>query len=101
MLTPIVKNLVEGRIQNLETSIEFQTRHINFKAERLDDYKTLIAADVREVVELKSFLSTLAAVTEPPDRNCITLLNGKCIGNNCMHHQPQETRRGLADPDGE
>ena len=76
MLTPIVKKLVEERIQKLETNNDFQTRQI----QRLEDLKTQFTADVREVVEVKSFLATLSAVTEP---------------------QVEETRRGLTDPDGE
>jgi len=80
MLTPIVKKLVEERIQKLETNNDFQTRQIQFLAQRLEDFKTQFTADVREVVELKSFLATLSAVTEP---------------------QVEETRRGLTDPDGE
>ena len=88
MLTPIVKKLVEERIQKLETNTDFQTRQIQFVAQRLEDYKTQFTADVREVVELKSFLSTLEAVLEPVAQ----------IQDETIVEVP-ETRRGLSDWD--
>jgi regulator of sigma D len=87
MLTPILKKLVEERIQKLDANnnyrmrqIQSLTQRLEALTQRLEDYNTQFKADVRECIELKSFLSTLAAVTEP---------------------QAEETRRGLSERLGE
>jgi hypothetical protein len=82
MLTPIVKKLVEEQIKKLERNNEYMCRQVEFLAQRLDDFKASLLRDTREVVELKSFLSTLEGVLAPAE---------------VIH--VQETRRGLTDPD--
>lgn len=41
--------------------------------------------------------STVAQQEERPDKNCITLPNGDCVGRNCMHDAPAPTAAPRAD----
>jgi copper oxidase (laccase) domain-containing protein len=88
MLTPIVKKLIDERIQLLNTRNESLTRSIQSYKQRAADYQADLSENVRELVELKSLQSTLEAVT--------------AIGSQ-IHDETivevQETRRGLPDPD--
>ena len=88
MLTPIVKKLIDVRIGILGNRNDMLARLIQFYAQRQADYQADLTANVKELVELKSFQSTLEAVT--------------AIGSQ-IHDETivevQETRRGLTDPD--
>ena len=86
MLTPIVKKLIDERIEILGNRNDVLARQIQFYAQRQADYQADLTANVKELVELKSFQSTLEAVT--------------AIGSQ-IHDETivevQETRRGLTN----
>ena len=86
MLTPIVKKLIDERIEILGNRNDVLARQIQFYAQRQADYQADLTANVKELVELKSFQATLEAVT--------------AIGSQ-IHDEAivevQETRRGLTD----
>ena len=86
MLTPIVKKLIDERIEILGNRNDVLARQIQFYAQRQADYQADLTANVKELVELKSFQATLEAVT--------------AIGSQ-IHDETivevQETRRGLTD----
>ena len=86
MLTPIVKKLIDERIEILGNRNDVLARQIQFYAQRQADYQADLTANVKELVELKSFQATLEAVT--------------AIGSQ-IHDETivevQETRRGLTN----
>jgi len=94
MLTPIIKRLIEAQITKLTASNDTLVRQIQFYRQRGDDYQTLLTNQVKEIIELKSFLGTLQAATLTP-----TVVHEPSLSQ-MLDGLVEETRRGLTDPDG-
>ena len=86
MLTPTVKKLIDERVALLDRRNDDLARSIQFYKQRAADYQADLIANVKELIELKSFQSTLGAVLTHQ------------IHDETIVEVP-ETRRGLIDPD--
>ena len=79
MLTPIVKKLIDERIEILGNRNDVLARQIQFYAQRQADYQADLTANVKELVELKSFQATLEAVLSTDGPVTLTQIHDEII----------------------